>query len=460
MRILHQKTIRLSRVSKAIQSVARQTNTIKKMKYPAVFTSIALTLSSVLIIQCDSETLESKARRIHQNVITLDTHDDINVGFFKDSLNYSQDTDTQINLPKMKAGGLDVSWLIVYTGQDSLNALGYEKAAANAQAKFNAIHRLVEVYAPEQIELALTAADVKRIWKAGKKVAMIGVENAYPLALDTANVRKFFDQGARYMSLAHNGHSQFSDSNTGEYDSIFLHNGISPLGKQVIEKMNYYGILVDLSHPSKEAIRQTIAHSKAPVIASHSSARALCDHPRNLDDEQLEWIKTNGGVVQTVAFSAYLNTEKHEAYAAAKDSLLRALGTEKGFAVLTRKEARALPFDALQTYTKGYKTMVKEAQPALVVLKKEVPPVDVSDLVDHIDYLVAKMGLEHVGISSDFDGGGGIEGWQDASETFNVTLELVKRGYSEEAIGKLWSGNLLRVLEEARIVAEKLQTTD
>ena len=449
-----------NRISRATQEVAGQTKTQRKIKNNAVFTSLAIALSSILLMQCRSETLKSKARRIHQNVITLDTHDDINVGFFTDSLNYSQDTDTQINLPKMKAGGLDVCWLIVYTGQDSLNATGYEKAAANAQAKFDAIHRLVRVYAPEQIELALTAADVKRIWKSGKKVAMIGVENAYPLALDTANVKKFFDQGARYMSLAHNGHSQFSDSNTGEYDAIYLHNGISPLGKQVIEKMNYYGILVDLSHPSKEAIRQTITHSKAPVIASHSSARALCDHPRNLDDEQLEWIKANGGVVQTVAFSAYLNTEKHEAYAAAKDSLLRALGTEKGFTVLTRKEARALPFDALQAYMKGYKTLVKEAQPALAALKKDVPPVDVGDLVDHIDYLVAKMGLEHVGISSDFDGGGGIEGWQDASETFNVTLELVKRGYSEKAIGKLWSGNLLRVLEEARIVAEKLHAME
>jgi len=411
----------------------------------------------VTMLGCESPSMDvvRHAQQIHQNVITLDTHDDINVGFFTDSLNYLQDTDTQVNIPKMQAGGLDVAWLIVYTGQDSLNASGYKKAAENAQAKFDAIHRLTDSYAPDQIELALTAADVHRIWKAGKKVAMIGVENAYPLGLDTANVKKFYDQGARYMSLAHNGHSQFSDSNTGEYDSIYQHQGISELGKQVIEKMNYYGIMVDLSHPSKEAIRQTIAHSKAPVIASHSSARALCDHPRNLDDEQLEWIKKNGGVVQTVAFSAYLNTEKHQAYAAAKDSVLRALGAQKGFAVLGRRQVRALPFDSLQAYIKGYKQLQKEAQPQLEILKKSVPPVGVGDFVDHIDYLVEKMGIDHVGISSDFDGGGGIDGWQDASETFNVTLELVKRGYSEEAISQLWRGNLLRVLEEVRRVAKK-----
>lgn len=410
----------------------------------------------ILFSQCEDANVK-KARQIHKNVITLDTHDDINVGYFTDSLNYSQDTDTQVNIPKMELGGLDVAWLIVYTGQDTLSDGGYKKAAANAQAKFDAINRLVTNYAPAEMELALTAADVQRIWKSGKKVAMIGVENAYPLGLDTANVKRFYDQGARYMSLAHNGHSQFSDSNTGEYDSIYLHNGISELGQQVIEKMNYYGMMVDLSHPSKEAIRQTILHSKAPVIASHSSARALCDHPRNLDDEQLGWIKENGGVVQTVAFSAYLNTEKHEAFAKAKDSLLKALSAEKGFEVLSRRQARALPFDSLQAYIKGYKKLQKAAKPALETLKKSVSPVAVCDFVDHIDYMVKKIGIDHVGISSDFDGGGGIEGWQDASETFNVTLELVKRGYTEEEIGKLWSGNLLRVLEEVRLIAEKLQ---
>ena len=415
---------------------------------------------SIILYLCISacqQSIVERAKIIHQNVITLDTHDDINVGYFVDTLNYSQNTETQLNIPKMKAGGLDVAWLIVYTGQDTLSNDGFKNAAANAQAKFDAIHRLVTKYAPTEIELALTAADVHRIWKSGKKVAMIGVENAYPLGLDTANVKRFYEQGARYMSLAHNGHNQFSDSNTGEYDSIYLHNGISELGKQVIEKMNYYGMMVDLSHPSKEAIQQTILHSKAPVIASHSSARALCDHPRNLDDEQLGWIKENGGVVQTVAFSAYLNTEKHEAFAKAKNSLLKALGKENGFEVLSRRQARALPFDSLQAYIKDYKQLQKDAQPALETLKKSVPPVSVSDFVDHIDYLVKKMGIDHVGISSDFDGGGGIEGWQDASETFNVTLELVKRGYTEEEIGKLWSGNLLRVLEEVRLVAEKLQ---
>ena len=366
--------------------------------------------------------LIQKAQQIHLNTTTLDTHDDIDVKNFTDSLNYTQDTDSQVNLPKMERGALDVAWFIVYTGQGDITPVGYKKAAANAQSKFDAIHRLVEVYAPNKIGLATSSKQVVDLRKEGKKVAMIGVENAYPLGENLNEVKRYYDLGARYMSLAHNGHNQFSDSNTGEFDNTATHNGISELGKKVIDSMNYYGIMVDISHPSKEAIRQTIAHSKAPVIASHSGVRALSDHPRNLDDEQLQWVKENAGVVQTVALALFINKEKHEKYREALKNLEN-----------------------------------PEDKEALTALKKEFPPVDVADFVDHIDYIKNKIGIEHVGISSDFDGGGGIEGWQDASETFNVTLELVKRGYTEEDIAKIWGGNLLRVLDEAQRVAQTLQ---
>ena len=240
-------------------------------------------------------------------IITIDTHDDINVINFTDSLNYTMDTETQVNLPKMQAGGLDVAWFVVYTGQGSLDSEGYEAAKNNALSKFDAIDRLVNEYAPDQIELALSSDDVRRIHAKGKKVAMIGVENAYPMGLDTSNVRKYWERGARYVSLAHNGHSQFSDSNTGEFDGTALHNGLSDLGKEVVGLLNYYGVMIDISHPSKEAIKQMIELSKAPVVASHSSARALRDHPRNLDDEQLNWVKENGGVVQTTALGSFFN---------------------------------------------------------------------------------------------------------------------------------------------------------
>jgi microsomal dipeptidase-like Zn-dependent dipeptidase len=330
-------------------------------------------------------------------IITIDTHIDINVDNFTDSLNYTMNTPTQFNLPKMMEGKLDVAWLVVYTAQGELNEEGYKAAYENASSKFDAIDRLVNIYAPDQVELALTSDDVRRILAKGKKVIMIGVENAYSMGLDTSNVKKFWEKGARYVSLTHNGHSQFADSNTGEFDGTAMYNGLSDLGKEVVELLNYYGIMIDISHPSKEAIREMAELSKAPIIASHSSARALRDHPRNVDDEQLNWIKENGGVIQTTALGFFLTD-------------------------------------------------------------REDPPANMDDFMDHIDYMVGKIGIEHVGISSDFDGGGGIIGWEDASETTNVTSALRDRGYSESEIAKLWGGNLLRVLDEVQQIANELQS--
>ena len=350
-------------------------------------TFLALILS-ISIIGCDNAA---------DPIITIDTHIDINVENFTDSLNYTMNTDTQFNLPNMMEGELDVAWLVVYTAQGELNEEGYKAAYENAISKFDAIDRLVNVYAPDQVELALSSQDVSRILAKGKKVIMIGVENAYSMGLDTSNVEEFWKKGARYVSLTHNGHNQFSDSNTGEFDGTTLHNGLSDLGKEVIELLNYYGIMIDISHPSKEAIRQMTELSKAPIIASHSSARALRDHPRNVDDEQLNWIKENGGVIQTTALGFFLTD-------------------------------------------------------------REDPPANMDDFMDHIDHMVEKIGIDHVGISSDFDGGGGIVGWEDASETMNVTSALRERGYSESEIAKLWGGNLLRVLDEVQEIAAKLQS--
>ena len=350
-------------------------------------TLLALILS-ISIIGCDNAA---------DPIITIDTHIDINVENFTDSLNYTMNTDTQFNLPNMMEGELDVAWLVVYTAQGELNEEGYKAAYENAISKFDAIDRLINVYAPDQVELALSSQDVSRILADGKKVIMIGVENAYSMGLDTSNVEEFWKKGARYVSLTHNGHNQFSDSNTGEFDGTTLHNGLSDLGKEVIELLNYYGIMIDISHPSKEAIRQMTELSKAPIIASHSSARALRDHPRNVDDEQLNWIKENGGVIQTTALGFFLTD-------------------------------------------------------------REDPPANMDDFMDHIDHMVEKIGIDHVGISSDFDGGGGIVGWEDASETMNVTNALRERGYSESEIAKLWGGNLLRVLDEVQEIAAKLQS--
>ena len=397
------------------------------------------------------------AKEIHERVITLDTHDDINVANFLKEKNYTQRLENQVNLPKMEEGGLDVAWFIVYTGQGNLNKAGYKKAYANAMAKFEAIHRLTEEIAPDKIELALTSDDVRRINAAGKKVAMIGVENGYPIGTDISNVKKFYDLGARYMSLAHNGHSQLADSNTGEKDNVWLHKGLSELGKEVIVEMNKYGIMVDLSHPSIEANKQAIALSKAPVIASHSAARALCDHSRNLNDEVLQLIKEKNGVVQTVAFKSYVNTKKQNKRNAFEKSIYKKVLDSMGVKYLERSVARKLAEADRDAYYANYMKARSVVNRKMKTIKDAPGAVDVSDFVDHIDYLVDLIGIDHVGISSDFDGGGGIEGWSDASETFNVTLELVKRGYTEDQISKLWSGNLLRVLDDVQKVAAELQ---
>lgn len=402
------------------------------------------------------ETTLEKAQRIHEDVITIDTHNDINIKNFTDSINYTQKLETQVNIPKMKEGGLDVSWLIVYTGQDTLTDEGYAKAKENAIQKFEAIHKLCEEIAPDQIELALTSKDVKRIVGSGKKAAMIGVENAYPIGTDMSEFENYYNLGARYISLAHNGHSQFSDSNTGEADDTWLHNGLSDLGKEAVKEMNRLGIMIDVSHPSKEAMKQMISLSKAPIIASHSSARALCGHSRNLDDEQLMMMKENGGVVQTVAFSSYLNTEKHEARAAFMKSIYQQVADSLDIAWYERSKISSLSDSDKETFMENYPKVLKIGK-ELAANKEDAPEaVNVADFVNHIDYMVKLIGIDFVGISSDFDGGGGIEGWNDASETFNVTLELVERGYTEEEIAKLWGGNLMRVLDKVQAVAKAM----
>ncbi|HEY7497338.1 MAG TPA: dipeptidase [Vicinamibacterales bacterium] len=419
--------------------------------------------------------LVARARAIHDRVIALDTHNDISPADFTPERNYTQDLDTKVNLPKMIAGGLDASFFIVYVGQGPLTPEGYDNAYKQAIAKFDAIHALTETIAPDKIGLALTAADVRRIAGSGKKVALIGVENGYSLGVQAtavARVKEFYDRGARYLSLAHNGHSQLADSNTGEASGQWAHNGLSDLGRQVIAELNRVGIMVDLSHPSKQANMQAIALSKAPVIASHSGARAVCNHSRNMDDEQLMAVKKNGGVVQAVALATYVKTPPPP--------------TAERLAALTKlEEELGLPAGSLGRGGRGgggggaggaagggrgrgrggalaqlSEDKRAEAQKRLDEINAKFPPpprANVKEFVDHIDYIATKIGVDHVGISSDFDGGGGIDGWNDASETFNVTLELVRRGYGERDIAKIWSGNLLRVMEDVRKVAEKLQ---
>ena len=452
---------------------------------------VAVAGTAVLVAQDDA--LTAKARGIHERVMTLDTHNDINPGNFTAQCNYTMDLGNQVNLPKMFKGGLDASFFIVYvgqsTGEDAFTPAGYDRAYKSAIEKFDAIHRLTEQIAPDKIGLALTAADARKIYASGRKVAFIGVENGYPIGEDLGHIKEFYDRGARYMSLAHNGHSQLSDSNTGERER-WKWNGLSPLGKQAIAEMNRVGIMIDVSHPSKESMMQTLQLTKAPIIASHSAVRKLANHSRNLDDEQLLALKKNGGVMQTVAFASYVKVASDSPErTAALAGLRKEFGLPEGSPLNAgggrggRGGGRAAgrgetpapepnPCAAQRGAGPGggggrgnalaelSEERRAELQTKLTALNEKFPAparATVKDFVNHIDYAVKLIGIDHVGISSDFDGGGGVDGWNGADETFNVTLELVRRDYTEAQIAKLWSGNLLRVLDEVQAVAKKLQ---
>jgi membrane dipeptidase len=452
--------------------------------------SVAAVLSTAGLVAQDDATT-AKARGIHERVMTLDTHNDISPNNFTAECNYTQDLGNQVNLPRMIKGGLDASFFIVYVGQGPLTPEGYADAYRQAIEKFDAIHRLTEQIAPDKIGLALTSADARRIYASGRKVAFIGVENGYPLGEDLGRIKEFHDRGARYMSLAHNGHSQLSDSNTGEREG-WRWNGLSPMGKQAIAEMNRVGIMIDVSHPSKASMMQTLALTKAPIIASHSAVRKLADVSRNLDDEQLLALKKNGGVMQTVAFNSYVKVasdspERTNALDALRKEFNLPAATPLGGggrggargagAAAGARSAETNPCtsgrggrgrqgagagrggrgNALASLTDEQRA---DLQKKLADVDAKFPPparATVKDFVDHIDYAVKLIGIDHVGISSDFDGGGGVDGWNGADETFNVTLELVRRGYTEPQIAKLWSGNLLRVLDEVQAVTKKLQ---
>lgn len=355
-----------------------------KPSKPLMFSLV--TLLAAINGHAAEDELLARARAIHERVLTLDTHVDIPLNFATSEF-VPATAIAQVNLQNMREGGLDAAFFIVYTGQTPRNDTGYAGAKADAAAKFSAIHRMVELQHEGQIALATTANEVRSLHAEGKLVALIGMENGYVIGKDLSLLQRYREQGARYLTLVHNGHNDIGDSAQPQArlaDVMEEHGGLSAFGEEVVRELNRLGIIVDISHVSRQTMLDATSLSTAPVIASHSGVKAVFDHPRNMDDEQLLALKQNGGVVQLVAFDVYL---------------------------------------------------------------KQGGGATISDFVDHIDHAVQLIGIDHVGISSDFGGGGGIQGWTNAGETFNVTLELVRRGYSEEAIGKIWSGNTLRILE-------------
>lgn len=457
------------------------------MRRLALFLALGAFAPRTALSQTPDAELTAKARAIHRRTLTLDTHVDIDPRNFQvGAFNYGQRLTTQVDLTKMEEGGLDAVFFSIFVGQPARGAgqdsAGYAAAYAGDTAKFNAVHRLAEEIAPTRISIARTADDARRLFKQGKKIAFMGVENGYGIGTDITRVKEFYDRGARYMSLAHNNPSQLSDSNTGEGDGFWEWHGLSPLGKQVIAEMNKWGIMIDVSHPSRESMAQSLELTRAPIIASHSAVRALCDVSRNLADDQLKALAANGGVIQVVAFRGYIKCDPKGD--AARTKALADLRTEFGMTGTATLPARSAPPGAQTAILASNKcapiggrgaaagtpvdsqlAALPEAQRSaysgkLQAIDEKYPRqavANVQDLVDHIDYAVKLIGIDHVGISSDFDGGGGVEGYNCALDAINVTRELVRRGYTEQQIGQIWGGNLLRVLGEVEHVAKKIQ---
>jgi membrane dipeptidase len=282
---------------------------------------------------------------------------------------------------------------------------------------------------------------VERIARTGKRVVMIGVENGYPIGTDLLNLKRFYDLGARYVTLSHNGHNQICDScNPSEKlgDAEIEHGGLSQFGRKVTAEMNRLGMMIDVSHIAVQSFWDLVEASEAPLIASHSGCRALNDHPRNLHDDQLQALAAGGGVVQLVALDIFL-----KATAPGRRQAINDLAARLG---IPMEEGHPELKGATKEQRDRFRAGMKRAAEAH-------PPASLKDYVDHVDHAVRVAGIDHVGIGTDFDGGGGIRGFDDHSEALNVTVELVRRGYSEQDVAKIWGGNFLRVWREVERVA-------
>jgi membrane dipeptidase len=382
--------------------------------------------------------LVQRAAAIHQRVLTLDSHVDAPSMIIRPDFDIAQRHETlrdlsQVDLPRMLDGGMDGAFFVVFLPQGPLTTEGYAKSRKRADMMFAAIEQMFDQHG-QVVERALTPDAAARIVKASKIAIFVGIENGYPLGDDLALLEKYYERGARYITLSHFANNQIADSSTDPNGPTWR--GLSPFGEKVVAEMNRLGMMVDISHTSDETFWDVIELTNAPIIASHSGAHAVFSHPRNMNDAMLEALAENGGVVQIIGYSTYLKNIEQDPR---RREALKELATQYG-------NWWRLPAD-------------EQLEPRRLMGEMNVkfPPVraDLNDVVDHIDHVVQRIGIDHVGVSMDFDGGGGVEGAADISEMGNLTLELVRRGYSEADIAKIWSGNVLRVLRDVETAADR-----
>ncbi len=376
-----------------------------------------------------SASIEERAARIHQQIITVDTHTDTPLRLIRGDFDFGLrndpvETHSKVDLPRMKEGEMDAIWFAAFVGQSERTKEGHARALEQAQRLVRLIHDLAGEY-PENLEIATGSTGLKRIARQGRHAIYIGLENGYPLGNDLSLIDTFYRQGIRYITLVHTANNDICDSST---DSV-EHGGLSSFGEEVVDRMNDLGIMIDLSHASDDTFLDVVERSRTPVIASHSCARALCDHPRNLSDDLLLKLKENGGVIQLCLYSGYLKVLEPNLL---RDSARQAVVEQHG----------------------NYYDLDEEGKAAFLEdwyeVDRDFPPdrATVSDAVDHIDHIVELIGIDHVGIGSDFDGGGELADCFDVSQMGNITEELVRRGYTPREIRKIWGGNITRVFRQ------------
>ena len=411
---------------------------------------IVLFVMASLIVSCkkssnttpanSEEELIQKALDIHHRVLTLDTHADtplrmIQPGFDMSERHDPRESGSKVDYPRMVEGGLDAIFFAAFVAQDIRDDDGHDRAKNLCLQMIDSIVTSTKRNT-DLVGLALNPEDAYSLEKAGKRAIYIGIENGYPVGNDLSNVELYFNKGVRYITLVHSSNNDLADSATDPNGPE--HGGLSEFGSDVVEEMNRLGIMVDVSHGNDSLFYDAIALSKAPIIASHSNARVVTNHKRNMTDEMLKLMAKNGGVVQLTMLADYLREAPPNV---ARDSAIAVLRANmKPFGEMTQEE---------QTAARNTFREINEKYPA--------PAATVEHVVDHIDHIIKIAGIDHVGIGCDFDGGGGIEGVFDASEVMNITIGLVKRGYSEEEIEKIWGGNLIRVFKEVQEVAKKIQ---
>ncbi|WP_165225528.1 membrane dipeptidase [Aquisphaera insulae] len=384
----------------------------------------------------DDNQLDADAARIHRKVLVIDGHVDIPLDYGAGKHAPDVDGDTQVDLPKLERGGVDAAVFSVFAKQRRRTPEGLARAKADAEVKLKAINEIAAKH-PDRAGIALTAEDVGRLHEQGKVAVIVGFLNGQPIGADLSQIDRLYRAGVRTFGFVHAGNNDLADSSRplGD-DRPNEHGGLSPLGRQAVERLNELGVIIDVSQLTRDAVLQTAKLSRAPVIASHSAVRALVDSPRNLTDAELDAIKSTRGVVHIVAFDYYLKSPRSGADAEIKRVLAKYTA-----------DARDLTEAQEEAYHKEiYAALPKEAT--------------VAHLVDAIDYAVKRIGIDHVGISSDFNHGGGVIGWNSEAEAANVTRELVRRGYGEEQIAKLWGGNFLRVFRDVESVARRSRTAD